>query len=350
VAGTRLGADGQAPIQWIDLSITYSHPQFIVGCLGTTYPNCDLQFRAVGELAKPADISGTLINVSSLYVRRIFGAPLHFSGELDVIGLITFRLASNTPADTVMQLQFDPAKTFLANHDRTIVEKAGTLGDGGLKLTGTGVNVCPTGQPAPPSFDFSGPFSQCSSASGVCRAGEYVEFATDIPIDACDTLTWSFGDGTGVSTNASRVSHQFTLPNFQSFATYTVSAAVIRASGSAVFSRQVSIEPGCTATVPQTAVSGTPVVFMADTFPPGFGAVISLPGVSFPGPSATFVSWKFGDGTTGLGTPIEHTYQFGGTYLWEARVSVIGEEVPCIVRLPIQVSGPSSPRRRAVLP
>jgi hypothetical protein len=342
VAGTLLGAGGQAPIQWIDLSITHSHPQFIVGCLGTTYPNCDLQFRAAGELARPSDNSGTLINVSSLYVRRIFGTPLSFTGGLDLIGLITFRLVPDAPAGTVIQLQFEPTDTFLANHDRSVVEKAGSIVDGGLKLTGTSVNVCPTGPPGPPSFDFSGPFSQCSSASSICRAGEHVEFATEIPIDVCDTVTWSFGDGTLESTNASRVSHQFTLPNFQTFATYTVSATVIRASGSAVFSRQVSIEPGCTVTVPETAVAGTSVVFTADTFPPSFGSFVSFP------LQPTLVSWKFGDGTAGLGTPIEHTYQFGGAYLWEARVSVFGLEGPCIVRLPIQVLGPLPPRRRAV--
>src|SRR5688500_16715791 len=51
VAGTPLGAGGLAPIQWIDLSITHSHPHLVVGCLGTTYPNCDLQFEAAGILA-----------------------------------------------------------------------------------------------------------------------------------------------------------------------------------------------------------------------------------------------------------------------------------------------------------
>ena len=69
-----------------------------------------------------------------------------------------------------------------------------------------------------------------------CHAGEEVEFTTFIPIDPCDTLTWSFGDGTGAFTNTSTVRHRFTYPG-----TYTVTATVTRASGSATFSRQVSI-------------------------------------------------------------------------------------------------------------
>lgn len=337
VAGTRLGFDAVA-IHWIDFSITHSRPDLIVGCLGTTYPNCDLQFEAAGKLAaSPPETSGTLINIASLYVRRIFGAALSFTpGELDLIGYVTFRLASDAPLGTRIKLQLDPAKTFVANHDGTVI-------DTGLKLMGTSIDlgVCPTDPPGTPTFYFSGPVSGCFSSSNVspvlplldCRAGEDVEFTTLIPIDACDTMTWSFGDGTFAFTNGSTVHHRFTLPaGFPVDATYTVSAMVTRASGSASFSRQVSIEPGCTATtVPETAVAGAPVTFIADSFPPGFDI---------------FVSWKFGDGTAGFGNPLQHTYQFGGTYLWEATVGVTGQEIPCIVRQPIAVLGPSPPRRR----
>ena len=336
LSATPLDAGGP-PIQWIDLSITHSHPHLVVGCLGTTYPNCDLQFEAAGLLAaNPPETSGTLINIASLYVRRIFGKALPVTGGLDLLGFITFRLDPNAPLGTVIRLQFDPAKTFLANHDGTIVDR-------GLKLTGTSFDVkqCPKGLPGTPSFDFFGPVSGCFPESNVspsvfipCRAGEDIEFSTVIPIDACDTLTWSFGDGTVVSTNGSSARHRFTLSSSQIFGTtYTVSAVVTRASGSATFSRQVSIVPGCTATVPETAVAGTPVSFTADTVPSGF---------------AIFVSWKFGDGTTGSGSSVQHTYPFGLTYLWEAMVGVVGMEVPCIVRRPIVVSGPSPPRQRVV--
>lgn len=340
-AGTRLGVDG-APIHWIDFSITHSRPDLVVGCLGTTYPNCDLQFEPAGKLAaSPPEISGTLINVASLYVRRIFGTALSFTpGELNLIGFVKFRLAPDAPLGTVIHLKLDPAETFVANHDRTVIE---TVSDGGLTLVGANIviDVCPTDPPGTPIFDFSGSVSGCSSPSNAspvlpllpCRAGEDVEF-TLLPINACDTITWSFGDGTLAFTNGSTVRHRFTLPaGFPVGATYTVSAMVTRASGSASFSRQVSIEPGCTATVPETAVAGVPVTFIADSFPPGF---------------AVFISWKFGDGTFGVGNPIQHTYQFGGTYLWEATVAVAGQEIPCIVRRPIAVSGPPLPRRRVV--
>jgi hypothetical protein len=336
-AGTRLGAGG-VPIQWIDFSITHSRPDLVVGCLGTTYPNCDLRFEAAGQLAASTpEISGTLINIASLYVRRIFGAALSFTpGELTLIGVITFRLDPNAPIGTMIRLQFDPAKTFIANHDGTVIDSALTLGG-----TSVDIEVCPTDPPATPSFDFSGPVSGCFAASSAspalpvvaCRAGEDVQFSTFIPIDACDTVSWSFGDGTGAFTNGATVRHRFTLPpGFPVGATYTVNAMVKRASGSASFSREVSIEAGCTATVPETAVAGAPVTFIADSVPPGF---------------ALFTSWKFGDGTAGVGNPLQHTYQFGATYLWEATIAISGQDIPCIVRRPIAVSGPPLPRRRA---
>lgn len=335
VEGTPLGAQGQAPIQWIDFSITHSHPQYIVGCLGTTYPNCDLRFEGAGQLtATRPEISGTLIHVASLYVRRIFPQALAFRpGELEPIGFIDFRLDPNTPLGTVIQLRVDPTKTFLANHDRTIVE------DKELALNETTVRVTTClDPPGTPSFDFLGPISQCSSRSSVCRAGEDVEFQLVInPFDPCDTLTWSFGDGT-TATNVATVRHRFPLSQslispYSPITSYTVSATLTRAGGSAVFSRRITIEPGCTATVPETAVAGVPVPFTADTVPPGLSA---------------FVSWKFGDGTTGVGNPIQHTYQFGLTYLWEASLTVTGAAFPCIVRRPIEISGPTPPKRRPI--
>lgn len=161
IRGTPLGAGG-APIQWIDLSITNSHPHLVVGCLGTTYPNCDLQFEAAGLLAAtPPETSGTLINIASLYVRRIFGQALLFSGELDLIGYITFRLDPKAPLGTVIRLQFDPAKTFLANHEGNRIE--------GLKLIGTSIAVCQiitVIPPALPNGTAGYPYNQTICASG----------------------------------------------------------------------------------------------------------------------------------------------------------------------------------------
>jgi hypothetical protein len=323
---------GGSPIHWIDLSITHSRPDLISGCLGTTYPNCELQFETAGKMAvSTPETSSTLTNIDSLFVRRIFGAALSFTpGQLDLIGFIKFRLAPNPPSSGVIRLKFDSKKTFLANHDGTII-------DGELTLTGTSVEVelC-VDPPKPPCFDFFGPVSGCSSTSGLCRAGEDVEFTMGRPIDACETATWYFGDGTVVSTNGSTVRHRFTLPGVSSlFATYTVIATVTRASGSAAFVRQVSIHPGCSVTtVPDaSAAVGMPVLFTADTVPPGLPA---------------FVTWKFGDGTFGSGNPIQHAYPFGGTYQWEAEVSIAGTEIPCVVKRLIQVSGPSPQRVRVV--
>ncbi len=149
VSGTPLGDGGLAPIQWIDLSITNSHPHLVLGCLGTTYPNCDLQFEPADVFAAtPPETSGTLINIASLYVRRIFDRALLFTGGFDLIGYITFRLDPKAPLGTVILLQFDPKKTFVANHDGTIV-------DMGLKLTGTSITIADT--PAVcPTLDFIG--------------------------------------------------------------------------------------------------------------------------------------------------------------------------------------------------
>lgn len=161
IRGTPPGAGG-APIQWIDLSITNSHPHLVVGCLGTTYPNCDLQFEAAGVLAAtPPETSGTLINIASLYVRRIFGQALPVTGELDLIGYITFRLDPKAPLGTVIRLQFDPAKTFLANHEGNRIE--------GLTLIDTSIDVCPiitVIPPAMPNGTVGYPYNHIICASG----------------------------------------------------------------------------------------------------------------------------------------------------------------------------------------
>jgi len=326
--GTPLGTGG-APIQWIDLSITNSHPHFIAGCLGTTYPNCELGFEPAGVLAATPETSGTLINIASLYVRRIFGGPLSFTGELDLIGYITFRLDPDVAkTDTAIRLHLEPGKTFLSNHDKTIVENTElTLTDAVVT-----VSLCPD-PPVAPTFDFLGPASGCNAAAPICRVGEDILFTVLNPIDPCDTLTWTFGDG-ATATNVTSVRHRFTIPdpNEVAYALYTVTAIATRAGGSESYMDFVLILPACSVvTVPETGMAGTPVTFTADTVPPGLAAA---------------VSWKFGDGTTGVGNPVQHTYQFGDTYLWEATVVTPQSQIPCIVRRPIQVSGPPAPRRR----
>ena len=161
ISATPLDAGG-APIQWIDLSITNSHPHLVVGCLGTTYPNCDLQFQAAGVLAAtPLETSGTLINIASLYVRRIFGQALPITGELQLIGYITFRLDPKAPLGTMIQLKFDPTKTFLASHEGKRIE--------GLTLIDTSIAVCriiTVIPPALPNGTAGYPYNQTICASG----------------------------------------------------------------------------------------------------------------------------------------------------------------------------------------
>lgn len=333
VAGTPLGIGGQAPIQWVELSLTHSHPHIVTGCLGTTWPNCDLQFEPAGVLStSPTTSSGTMINIASLYVRRVFNGPLALTGELDPIGFVTFRLDPRAPVGTAIQLRLDPAKTFLANGSGTIVDR-------GLKLTDTNVRVdlC-LDPPRTPEFDFLGPVSGCTSQSGRCRAGENVRFTTLVPIDACDTITWSFGDGTSAVTRASTILHSYNLlPNDQVGATFSVSATVTRPGGSAVSGQRIPIDPGCSATVPSTAAPGVPVAFRVDAV----GTAPPRPGDS--------ISWNFGDGTTAEGNPVQHTYRFAGTYLWEATI-LFGTDGVCVVRRTITITDAGIPRQRAVRP
>jgi hypothetical protein len=239
VPGTLLGAGG-IPIQLIDLSITHSHPHFIAGCLGTTYPNCNLQFHTAGALADSPPTSRTLINIASLYARLTFDEPPLFTGGLDSIGFITLRIDPAAPPGAEIRLELDPTKTFLA-------DRSGIIADRELKLIGATLSVarCPDlALPGTPSFDFLGQLSGCSSVSGVCRVGEDVEFFVTNPTDLCDTVTWSFGDGTS-ATNVSTVRHRFTPPTLSptlTSVTYSVTATATRTSGTAVFSRAVSIE------------------------------------------------------------------------------------------------------------
>lgn len=167
-------------------------------------------------------------------------------------------------------------------------------------------------------------------------------FGTAYAWQDCDTLTWSWGDGTsstvGNKNNALQVSHAFS-----SSGTFTVTLTVSNSAG-APRSSTMSIQVGSVAPPPP------------DPPPPGGGGSCSAPKagaifVGYTGPESgcraggttpckvsenvsfkvdTFgytvqscdsFSWKFGDGRTATGRTPSYAYTAAGTYTVELKVT-----------------------------
>jgi PKD repeat protein len=144
--------------------------------------------------------------------------------------------------------------------------------------------------------------------TGGVEAGQAAEFDGSGADSAgvIGIFRWSFGDGSPTTTSSlSFTSHVFAAPG-----TYDVTLTAAdntRAGGS---DQLITVRPGPVAviTAPSTVPSGTSTVFDASSSKPGdypiFGA-----------------DWSFGDGKTGTGYPVPHTFARPGTYRVTLTVS-----------------------------
>lgn len=140
-------------------------------------------------------------------------------------------------------------------------------------------------------------------------AGDAVQF-TDTTTNAPTSWAWDFGDG--ATSGQQNPGHSFAEAG-----TYTVSLTATNAGGSDTDSAQVTVRSAgscsleCAATVPAAAVAGQAAQLEATA------TATSCQG-------AVAYSWDFGDGGTGAGATVEHTYLASGAYDWRLTASVDG--------------------------
>jgi gliding motility-associated-like protein len=133
---------------------------------------------------------------------------------------------------------------------------------------------------------------------GFVCGGRFVRF--DATVSGTDTLVWNFGDGSSQSTVQPFVYHSYANPGI-----YVPSVALVSAGGCRLLLagpdtiRVDRIINGFTQSPARSC--GSTLVNFTDTAHVYFGR--------------QQVSWDFGDGGTGTGSPVAHRYTNTGTYL-----------------------------------
>ena len=138
------------------------------------------------------------------------------------------------------------------------------------------------------SFSFTG-VNSCSS--------QQVQF--DATVNNIDTLIWDFGDGTILSTTQTTVFHTYSLPGIY------IPSLTVKSNG------------GCQLLIPATDT------VQIEKLDAGFSnteqKICGSTTLNFTDTSYSFFGiashdWNFGDGTTGSGSNVSHTYTVTGTY------------------------------------
>jgi PKD repeat protein len=117
------------------------------------------------------------------------------------------------------------------------------------------------------------------------------------------SYSWSFGDGSAISTTKSP-SHTYSTAG-----TYTVTETVTNSAGSNTCSATVTVAISASVTSPSTATNSPSAKYTATSS--GLTATFT-DGSTFPSGGGTKVyGWVYGDGNTANGTPVGHTYPTG---------------------------------------
>jgi PKD repeat protein len=118
---------------------------------------------------------------------------------------------------------------------------------------------------------------------------------------------WDFGDGSAHSTQASPNHAYSSAGTYPWILTATVGTTTCVKTGNIIITPACALT--CNATVPTTGQTGTVVYFQ------GSGTATNCSG------TITY-TWNFGDGSTGSGQGINHTYAAAGNYHWTLQVKV----------------------------
>jgi PKD repeat protein len=130
--------------------------------------------------------------------------------------------------------------------------------------------------------------------------GEVVQFTGTVAAGTAPmTYTWDFGDG-----NAG--SGQYPTHAYAAAGTYTVLLTVTNECGEDYATYDIVVVEGC--------VAPTGADFSWLPLNPNAGQPVAFTGSTTGGTVPITYAWAFGDGGTGAGSPINHTYALSGTY------------------------------------
>lgn len=173
-----------------------------------------------------------------------------------------------------------------------------------VPVSGSGSNPsCPNPPPAANLFwiEYTGQTSTCTHQSTGCLPNEPIKFkpaAWAYNFQSCDQFEWNFGDG-GTST-AKEPTHSFGPGQ------HVVTLTLRNANG--VVSAQATVNTGPPAQAPASAS------FTTSSTRPKPGEPVSFSATTSGGDPATKWDWNFGDGTTGTGQNVTHTFNGEGSF------------------------------------
>lgn len=165
---------------------------------------------------------------------------------------------------------------------------------GGTDVDSAVVSVGPPNQP--PTAALTGPSTGAAGAQLAFDARESSD-----PDGEIAAVAWSFGDGTSGSGD-------LVLKTFNASGTYTVAVTVTDNDG-ATDSDSMAVTvtdrpnqpPTADAGGPYNGVQGREIMFSGGASSDADGAIVRY-------------EWQFGDGRTGRGSPVSHTYRAAGAY------------------------------------
>lgn len=168
---------------------------------------------------------------------------------------------------------------------------------------GGGTNTCPNPPGQFMDMVYTGATSGCATASSTpCSVAETVSFSASsfgYVFQTCDSFSWNFGD------NSSPASGKNVNHTFSAVGNYTVKITVTNVNGTSTGQRTIQVGGS----------GGTPapeVNFTIGNSSPAVGTAVSFTGnVTSGGPIVSW-NWNFGDGTTGSGQTVSHTYTTPG--------------------------------------
>ncbi|MBW3564946.1 MAG: PKD domain-containing protein [Acidobacteria bacterium] len=171
-----------------------------------------------------------------------------------------------------------------------------------VPVSGSGGDASCSKPPPQPSINYTGASSGCTqSGSTGCLPSEPIKFTADFwqyKVQTCDQFTWNFGDG-GTSTEK-EPTHSFGPGE------HIVTLTVSNQNGQAV--GQTTVNTGPPAQAPASAS------FTTSTTRPKPGEPVSFSATTSGGDPATKWDWNFGDGTTGTGQNVTHTFNGEGSF------------------------------------
>jgi PKD repeat protein len=257
-------------------------------------------------------VCGFEINQTITFDQVVSGGPSKYEYDWDGNG--TFEETSSVPVTTH---KYGAAGTYVPVLRVTRGSEPSVSRVHGAQPEGTPVIVEGSGSGQPPSISVSGPTSGKPNDSLV-----YSATASRCSGTVGESgWSWSASGGGSITGSGSSVTIRWTTEGVK-----TVSAAH-SACGSASGSRQVSINNNDNPPPPPPPPGGLGASFTVSPASPKVGEVVTFDGSGSSGSPTSWV-WSFGDGGTGEGSQVTHTFSSPGVYTVRLEVAKLGASGP----------------------